>query len=358
VSNATDCPARVIIEVSSQAAPLHVTVALNAWATSALAYTDAKAAAAASEAAAAEAAQSASNDVAETETPVDTEHQSTIVQHSSSGDASSKPASVQVVPAPYSGSAAFTGTSSFCCSGMLCFEIISPPGRAVYSVSCSCPDMALALGFPGVQTQNLSFGGFCICIRSDSALQFTTESEAYSSLGFTVRETFAQVASLDEWVDDHIAVASLKCGALQHAVLQQLLLPSTYFAPYISSTRFSMTPPSSTSSTVVGCAPALIRSSPSDDAVVDQSIIVHISSPFELKPDVPPMPAILRLVAAPGDSIEFEGSAPGVWSEHTGTYVENFRCECPSSAHMKSNLTCRRMLLKRLVLEAASVTDV
>ena len=71
VSNLTAHPVRVVVEISAQAAPLHVTVASNIWATSVLAHVDSKAAAAAG-AAAAEAA-AADQAAAAAETPAATE---------------------------------------------------------------------------------------------------------------------------------------------------------------------------------------------------------------------------------------------------------------------------------------------
>ena len=229
-------------------------------------------------------------------------------------------------PPPYSGDAAFGGASTFRCGGLSCAEMIAAPGRTVYSISCACPDVALALGVPGAPPQNLTMGGFCIRFRSDAELQCATESEVYTSLGFTVQETYAQAAALDDWVDEHMAVATLKPGDCVHALLQQLLLPSVSLAPFVTSTRF-LPPPSSVSHSVLGTAAVLVRPPPlADAAASDQSIIVHIAPPFELKPDAPPVPAILRVVAAPGDSVALEGGAAGCWTEQTGTYVENFRC--------------------------------
>ncbi len=69
VSNATGHPARVVVEISTQVSPLHVTVACNAWATSVLAHIDAVAAAAA-HIAAAGAATAQEADERETEAPV------------------------------------------------------------------------------------------------------------------------------------------------------------------------------------------------------------------------------------------------------------------------------------------------
>ena len=122
--------------------------------------------------------------------------------------------------------------------------------------------MALALGVPGAPPQNLTMGGFCIRFRSDAELQCATESEVYTSLGFTVQETYAQAAALDDWVDEHMAVATLKPGDCVHALLQQLLLPSVSLAPFVTSTRF-LPPPSSISHSVLGTAAVLVRPPPS-----------------------------------------------------------------------------------------------
>jgi hypothetical protein len=334
VSNATDRHVRVVVEISAQASPLHVTVSSNVWATSVLAHVDATAAAAAAaEAAAADEAAAKAGDAdqaaVETETSVAPEEQTakdTSEASDNTGTALSPLASHVEVPPPYLGDVAFAGASTFRCAGMFCFEMTSPPGRAVYNISCVCPDMALLLAAPGAPPANLNLGGFCIRFRSDAELQCATESEVYRSLGFNVQETFFQAASLDEWVDDHLAVASLKTGACTHALLQQLLLPSVSLAPFITSTRF-ISPPSQNSHSVIGCAPVLIPPSPSpaDDAAPSHTIIVHIAPPFELKPEAPPLPAILRVVAAPGDAAVLEGETAGVWSEHTGSYAENFR---------------------------------
>jgi hypothetical protein len=226
------------------------------------------------------------------------------------------------VPPPYSSDAAFVGACTFRCVDVTCFEMTVAPGRAVYSISCACPDMALALA--AAAPQNLSMGGFCIRFRSDAELQCATEADVYTSLGFTVQETYAQASALDEWVDDHIMVAALKPGACVHALLQQLLLPSPGLAPFITTTRFQP-PPSLLSNSVTGCASALIRPVPHGDAVSELTLIAHFAPPLELKPDAPPLPAILRVVAAPGDSVTLEGAAAGVWAEHTGSYVDNFR---------------------------------
>jgi hypothetical protein len=327
VSNATDHPVRVVVEVSTQASPLHITLSSNAWATSVLAHIDSAAAAATHMAALEAAAAAAAQPIADSEassTPEDAiPHESEPSSGSSSVTLPSLPPAV--VP-NYVGDVAFIGATTLRCAGMSCFEMTAPPGRAVYTISCACPDMALALGVAGAPPQNLNIGGFCIRVRSDAELQCATESEVYKSLGFNVQEAFIQAASLDEWVDDHLAVVSLKPGACVHALLQQLLLPSTCLAPFVTSTRF-LPSPSVASNSITGCAPVLIRPSApaADETAPDHTIIVHLAPPFELKPDALPVPAILRVVAAPGDSVTLEAAASGVWSEHTGTYVANFR---------------------------------
>ncbi len=322
VSNTTDKPIRVIVEISTQAAPLYVTIASNAWATSVLARIDATAAAAAQIAAAETEAPT------ESESPIVSEEQGQQTSDNATDNATAAAAlpSPCVVPPPFSSDAAFVGASTFRCAGISCFEMTAAPGRAVYSISCGCPDMALAQGVAGAPPASLGMGGFCIRFRSDAELQCATEAEAYASLGFVVQEAFAQAASLDEWVDDHVAVASLKLGSCVHPLLQQLLLPSPSLAPFVTSTRF-LPQPSSISNSVVGLAPALIRSAPppDGDAAAEHTIIVHFAPPFELKPEAPPLPAILRVVAAPGDSATLEAAAAGVWSEHSGSYAENFR---------------------------------
>ncbi len=321
VSNSTEHPVRVIIEISAQAAPLLVTISCNAWATSVLAHVNA------TEAAVSRVAASEAASAVETEQNPTTDDGAPLAfeaQPGSAGSAALLSSPEVIVPPPYGGDAAFVGASTFRCAGMSCFELVAPPGRVLYSISCACPDMALALGVAGAPPQNLKMGGFCISVRSDAELQCATESEVYRSLGFTVQEVFAQAASLDEWVDDHLAVVSLKPGPCVHALLQQLLLPSLCLASFVTATRF---PPSSSSAptSVIGCAPALIRPS-IDEVAHEQSLIVHLAPPFDLKPEVPPVPAILRVVAAPGDSATLETAASGVWSEHTGSYVANFRC--------------------------------
>jgi hypothetical protein len=97
----------------------------------------------------------------------------------------------------------------------------------------------------------------------------------------------------------------------------------------------------------------LIPPSPSnaDDAAPSHTIIVHIAPPFELKPEAPPLPAILRVVAAPGDAAVLEGDAAGVWSEHTGSYAENFRSR---KRFFFFALYLTSMLLKQVAAQAAS----
>ncbi len=323
VSNATEHPTRVIVEISVQASPLNVSISFNAWASSVLAYVDANAkVAAASETAATAAA-------AETDSH-GTPEEGILQDNGTSSESidSTTPLSLTqiVIPPPYDGDAAFVGTTTFRCAGMACFELMAPPGRSMYSISCACPDMALALNVAGAPPQNLNMGGFCVRGRSDAELQCATETEMYRSLGFNVQEVFAQATSLDEWVDDHLSVVSLKTAPCVHALLQQLLLPSLCLAPFVTATRFL---PSSAvaSNSVVGCAPVLIRPS-ADEAATDQTLILHLAPPFDLKPEAPAVPAILRVVAAPGDSAALETVAPGVWSEHSGIYVANFRYQC------------------------------
>lgn len=319
VTNSSNSPSRVVVEISAQASPLHVTLSSNAWATSVLAHVDAKAAAEARVAAAEAARDTAAAAVAEDADPQDTQAASDVPSTSEFF----LPPDVDVPP-PYSSDAAFVGACTFRCTDMTCFEITAAPGRSVYSISCACPDMALVLAAAAATPQTLSMGGFCIRFRSDAELQCATEADVYTSLGFTVQETYAQAAALDEWVDDHVMVAALKPGACVHALLQQLLLPSPGLAPFITTTRFHP-PPSVVSNSVSGCAPALLRPSPDADAVSELTVIAHFAPPFELKPDAPPLPAILRVVAAPGDSVTLEAAAAGVWAEHTGTYADNFR---------------------------------
>jgi hypothetical protein len=326
VSNTTEHPVRVVVEISAQASPLHVNVSSNAWATSVLARMDA-AAAAAARVAASQAAESelGTEDCVPNESeapPASTDHTSLPMQ--------SLPENL--VPPPYGGDAAFVGASTFRCSGVTCFELMVPPGRAVYSISCACPDMALALGVAAAPAQCLSMGGFCIRFRSDAELQCATECEVYKSLGFIVQEMFGQAASLDEWVDDHLAVASLKTGHCAHALLQQLLMPSLCLAPYVTATRF-LPSPSFASHSVIGSAPVLIRPS-TEETTHEQTIILHLAPPFDLKPEAPPVPIIFRVVAAPGDSAALDTAGAGFWSEHAGTYAANFRYSCAESSNL------------------------